>query len=202
MRKAFHLIICMLVMGYATRGQSSFGIKAGLNLANQDKTISIPQVPATTLNTKPFLGYQLGLFYKTKPYNQFSVSAEANFSVIGSGRVLTTSDGQTHNTREKLGYLELPLIVQYSFKKIYFGIGPGVGFKLFSKITNFENSTYDISYYQAVDAAGNLLAGFKVSRKVDVNLRYSHGFVNIYKDPGYARTTNKFFNLSVLYSLK
>jgi hypothetical protein len=81
-------------------------------------------------------------------------------------------------------------------------LGPSVGFKMFSKLTNFENSTYTIPQYQTMDAAGNLLAGYTVASNVDVNVRYSHGLVNLYAHPGYAKTKNRFFNLSILYSLK
>jgi hypothetical protein len=202
MNRTILLISGMLFFGHAARSQSSFGWKAGLNLANQSKTISIPQVPATTQDTKPFVGYQLGLFFKTKLHDQFFVSAETNLSVIGSSTTLSASDGKTYNTNEKLGYIELPLTLQYSINKIYFGLGPSIGFKLFSKLTGFENRTYDIPYYQTIDAAGNVLAGFRITRKVDANLRYSHGFVNIYEDPGYAKARNRFFSLSVLYTLK
>jgi hypothetical protein len=202
MNKIVLLIIGIAIVGCTARSQTLFGLKAGLNLANQVKTISIPQVPSIKQDTKPFVGYQLGAFYKTRLYKRFSVSAEANFSVIGSGMTLMTADGKSHNTNEKLGYIELPLLLQYSIDKIYFGLGPSVGFKMFSKLTNFENSTYTIPQYQTMDAAGNLLAGYTVGSNVDVNVRYSLGLVNIYANPGYAKIKNRFFNLSILYSLK
>ena len=100
MNKTSLLVIGMLLFGYAARSQSCFGLKAGLNLANQVKTISIQQVPTRTQDTKPFVGYQLGAFYKTKSYKQFFVSAEANFSVIGSSITLMTSDGKSYKTRQ------------------------------------------------------------------------------------------------------
>lgn len=201
MNKTLLLVIVMILFVCAARSQSHLGLKAGLNLANQVKTISIPQVSTTKQNTKPFVGYQLGVFYKTKLYKRLSLSAETIFSVIGSSMMLMTSDGKSYDTNEKLGYIELPLSLQYSVNKLYFGVGPSVGFKMFSKLTNFENRTYDISYYKAIDAAGNLLAGYTVTSKIDVNVRYSHGMVNLYDNPGYAKSKNRFFNFSVLYSL-
>jgi len=202
MNKTLFLVIGMLLFGYAARSQARFGLKAGLNLANQSKTIAVPQVPTITQDTKPFVGYQFGVSYKKKLNMQFQLSAEVNFSVIGSGMTLVASDGKSYNTKEKLGYIEVPLALQYFIKKVYFGIGPSVGFKMFSKLTNFENKTYNIPYYQTMDAAGNVLAGYNISSKLDVNVLYSHGFLNIYEDPGYGKTKNRFFNLSVLYCLK
>jgi len=202
MNKTSLLIIGMLLFGYAARSQSYFGIKTGLNLANQVKTISIPQVSTTRKDTKPLVGYQLGVFYKTKLNKHLSISAETNFSVIGSRMILVTSDGKSYDTNEKLGYMELPLTLQYSFNKLYFGAGPSIGFKLFSTHTDLENRTFNIPYYKTIDAAGNLLAGYTISSKVDVNVRYSYGLVNIHDDPEYAKTKNSFFNLSILYCLK
>jgi hypothetical protein len=72
--------------------------------------------------------------------------------------------------------------------------------KLFSKLTHFENSTYTIPRYQTMDAAGNLLAGYTVAHKVDVNIRYSHGLMNLYRDPGFAKTKNRFFNFQFCIS--
>jgi len=201
--KRIHLLVSsILLFASAAKGQSQFGFKAGINVANQKKTISIAQVPSSQLDTKPFVGYQLGFFYKTKSYNRFLLTVEANFSVIGSGRTSMAPDGTTYNTHEKLGYIELPVISLYSINKFYFGLGPGIGFKLFSKLTKFENRTFDIPYYKTIDAAVNILAGYKISRKIYANIRYSYGLVNIWEDPGYANTRNRFFNLSILYSLK
>ena len=202
MNKTFLLITVTGIFSNIANGQSHFGFKGGLNLANQVKKISIPQVPVTTQDTKPFVGYQVGAFYKTKLHEKLWISAETNFSLIGSGMTLMSNDGKSHDAHEKLGYIELPLTLQYKIGKVYFGAGPGAGFKVFSKITNFENRSFDIPYYQTMDVAGNILAGYSVANKLDVNLRYSHGLTNIYEDTGYGETKNRFFNLSLLYTLK
>jgi hypothetical protein len=95
----------------------------------------------------------------------------------------------------------LPLMVEYTVNKIYFGLGPSVGFKIFSKLTHFENNTYNITYYQNWDVAGNIKAGYAFSDKLDVNVRYSYGLLNIYKYSGGISTKNRFINLSFLYYL-
>src|SRR5947209_5352 len=166
--KTFLVLFVLLFFSCEVNAQSRYGIKAGVNLATQVKTISISPVPPMTQNTKPFVGYQVGGFYKTNLSTGFSFSAEINLSVIGSGMKLTAPDGNSYNTNDKLGYLELPLFLQYSINKIYFGIGPGVGLKVFSKLTNFENNSYNISYYKNWDVTGNVLAGYSVSDKTDL----------------------------------
>jgi hypothetical protein len=148
------------------------------------------------------IGYQFGVFYKTLLSKNLSLSVEPAFSVIGSSMTLIGSDGDSYDTDEKLGYIELPLTFQYSLKKVYFGVGPSMGLKLFSKLSGFENRTFDITSYKSMDAAGNILVGYSLSDKIDLNARYSHGLINIIKNIGYAETKNRFFNFSVLFYLK
>src|SRR5688572_15521316 len=100
MKKVSILVIGMMLFGYAARSQSRISFKAGLNLANQMKSLSTPQLPSATMDTEPFIGYQLGISYKRKLSSNFSLSAETNFSVIGSSSSLTAPDWQTYDTNE------------------------------------------------------------------------------------------------------
>lgn len=202
MKKTLLLVLGLLFFVYGAKSQSRIGLKAGFNLANQTKTMSIPQVPTNKQNTEALVGYQFGIFYKTMLSKNLILSAEPAFSVIGSSMTLVASDGKSYDTDEKLGYIELPLTLQYSVSKLYFGAGPSIGFRIFSKLSGFEGRTYDITNYKSIDAAGNVLVGYVLSKKIDLNARYSHGILNIIKDPGYAKTKNRFFNLSIFYYLK
>lgn len=201
MNKTF-LLIAGIVMCCHAKSQSHFGIKAGVNLANQLKTISISQGPSTTQSTTTFVGCQAGAFYKIQLQQRLWLSAEANYSVIGSSAMLVGSYDMGYNTHEKLGYIEVPFTLQYKYEKIYVGAGAGVGFKLFSKLKGFENRDYDITNYKTLDAAAIVLAGYSVCKKLDVNVSYNHGIMNLYKNPGYGVAKNRFFNFSVLYALK
>lgn len=209
MKYLFFLIISTLLIGQYAISQNIFGLKAGLNLSNQKKTFSTPQNPSTqTQNTKELLGYQFGVFYKIKINEKLVFSTEVIFSEIGSKTPYTTEqqvlnpDGIQHYFNDKMGYIEIPLSLQYTLNKLYFGIGPSIAFKVFSKITNFETETYNTAYYKTLDATGNILAGCKFSKKIDLNLRYSYGLLNVHEDNNYVTTKNRFLNLSFLYSLK
>lgn len=201
MNKTFLLLLTLLGLGSAASSQSHFGLKAGVNGANVDKTFSAPQVPSRKLDTKPFVGYVLGAFYKAKLFGPLWLSAEPAFSVIGSSMTMVTPDGESHHTHEKLGYIELPLIVQYKANKVTLGIGPSAGYMVVSKLTGLEDRSFDISNYRNLDAAGNVLAGYSVTEKLDINLRYSHGLMNLY-DGGYSTAKNKFLSLSLLYAFR
>jgi hypothetical protein len=202
MIKIWFLTIGMLILVQVAKSQSKFGIKAGVNFASQEKSFSIPQVPSVEKDGKVLVGYQFGGFYKIMLQQRLMLSAEIDFSVIGSRMVLLSPGGTSYNSREKLGYIELPFIIQYQIGRIYFGAGPGVGFKVFSKIKDFEDMDFNISYYQTIDVAANILAGYNLSKTLDLNARYSYGLTNLFENGGYAEVRNRFFNLSFLYALK
>lgn len=187
--------------------QYKYGFKAGVNLSNQIKNNTAP-TPIKAQETKPLLGYQAGAFYKAKLCNHFFISTEVDFSLIGSKTKYVTEqqvlypDNKIHYSSEKLGYIELPFTFQYAIHKIYLGTGPGVGLRLFSKITEFENRSYNASYYKTIDIFGNVRAGFAVSRKIDLTVSYRESFVDAAKEYYAYDIKNKSFNFSVYYSLK
>ena len=190
-------------------GQSTFGLKAGLNLSDQRKEFSTPEnANKQVQETKHFLGYQFGVFGKTNISSTLTIAAEANFSLIGSKTYYLTEDqildpdGKDHYYDDKLGYLEIPFTLQYNINKLYFGLGPSIGIKVFSKISNFENSTYSTPFYKIMDAAANLLTGYKITKKIDVNVRYSYGLLNVHEENNYINIKNRLLNVSLLYSLK
>jgi hypothetical protein len=136
-------------------------------------------------------------------------SSELNFSLVGSKIPYLTRDDSADSVyvdrqyNGTVGYLEVPLSIQYKVHRFYVGVGPGVAFRLFNKKLN---SVY-INNYKTLDVSGNLLAGYKIAKRLDVNVRYSYGLLNIlnYNDQSYdtrMSLKNRFLNLSVLYSLK
>ena len=153
MKKTPLLVFGLLFFVYGAKSQSRIGLKTGLNLANQTKSLSVPQVPISKQNTETLAGYQLGVFYKTMLSKNLSLSAEPAFSLIGSKMILVSPEGKSYDTHEKLGYIELPMTLQYAFNKLYFGAGPSLGLKIFSKLSGFENRTFDITSYKSIDAA-------------------------------------------------
>ena len=171
----------MVFISSVAKSQSTFGVKAGVNFANQEKTIPwIEMEEEIPLESRYFIGYQLGTFYKIKLPARFWLSIEANFSVIGSTLKLAGPGGTIDNkVHEKLGYIEFPLTLQYSVNKLYFGVGPSLSLRLFSRFANTELETVDIPYYQETDVAATFLAGYNLSKKWDINARYSHGLNSI-----------------------
>lgn len=179
MKKIFLLFIILSVLKNAI-SQHHYGLKAGVNLSNQNKTYNT-FLSSTWYrhDTKPLLGYQLGAFYKAILNAKWTFSAEANFLVTGSRTPFLTEEiilnwnNDIHYLTDKIGYIEVPLMLQYSFIKLYFGVVPSIGYKGFSQIKNFESRIFNSTYFRNLDVAANLLTGYIISKKWDVNLRYS-----------------------------
>lgn len=208
MKKLLLLFLVVAAGRQPASGQSAFGLKAGIHAADHAKVFTGMDSEPEDLPTRPYLGYGVGVFFKAKLNRQWALSAETNFSVIGSRTQYTVPgqvqnpDGKTRYFNDKIGYIEVPLTVQYQAGKLYGGIGPSVAYKLFSKMTQFEGQTYETTYYKKLDAAANILAGYQLSEQWDVNLRYSHGVLNIHENDVFMDTKNRFLNVSVLYTLK
>lgn len=100
---------------------------------------------------------------------------------------------------DKIGYIEVPLMIQYNINRFYVSAGPSLLFNLFSK-SALSGGTL---YYKSFDVAANLLTGYHVSKKWDVNLRYSYGLPDVNNDLAIAgKKKNRNLNLSLLYTLK
>lgn len=208
MRKIILLPVIFTLSMQSGISQHILGLKAGLNLSNQLKTFSTTISPsASKQETKPFWGYQFGVFYKKHLNKKWAFSAETNFSLTGSKTLYLTEqqiinqDFTPHYYNDKTGYIETPVSLQYHFNNLYFGAGPTIAFRAFSKITNFESRTYKNTAYKTIDIATNFLAGYKISKKMDINLRYNYGLINVHKSHNFLNVKNRFINLSLLYSL-
>jgi len=205
MKRNIPLLFAFSLIGLNATSQNSLGLKAGINLAYQTITSNSAIFPHQTQQTKSLLGYQFGIFYKAKISKKLALSTEANFSVIGGRNQyfsLPPGGGTAFTVQysnDKIAYFELPLLMQYNLSKFYISAGPSFLFKLFSK-SGLSGSTL---YYKSFNVAANLLGGYHVSKKWDVNLRYSYGLLNINTDlNGDAKKKNRNLNLSLLYALK
>lgn len=202
--RRLYLLCCLTlaVAGTLSAQQNNFGVKAGMNISNHLKKMSVPGVASFKVNTTTLIGYQVGVFYKTKIGHHLSLVPELNFSVTGSKSVFAMEDRPSFDVKEKLAYLDLPVFLQYNFGPLYIGAGPSVSFLLDSKLKDFDGNDWGGFDYSTVDAGANATAGVKLIKKLDLKLRYYYGLVNIQKDPGYSEVKNRFLNISLLYSLK
>ena len=130
------LFLTLISAALAANSQSSFGVKAGINESYQTLISTSTFFPSRTTHTGSLFNYQLGFFYKLSLNKKLTISTEANFSLIG-GKNLYLSLPHPGDTafiekfyNDRIGYVEVPLMLQYNFKKFYFGGGPSVAYKI------------------------------------------------------------------------
>lgn len=206
-------LVGTLVWAQLGVSQQHFGVKAGFNMAWQEQHYTSSVYPnGWRPDIKTLAGYEAGFFYRISLAEHWLLSAEANFTLRGAktqeavyvdGRLYVDGqlypEGPEQYTTTKLFYLDIPLLVQYKFHRFIVGTGLSTGL-LTSSRTIFRGLNFT-SDYRTFDAGVNLLAGYQLARKWEVDLRYYHGLTNTYLvDVITAR--NRFANFSLLYTLK
>ncbi len=211
MKKILFSLLAILLFGQLAISQSTFGLEAGGNVSY--RRVKFTSLSSTTehINTTSIAGGQVGFFYKLNVDKKLTLASGLNFSLIGSKEPYLTynhfdSNYVSHNYNNRIGYVELPVSVQYNLHHFYIGAGPSVAFKILTKGVDASYS----SIFQTMDVAANLLLGYKIVKKWDVNVRYNCGLLDITKanyEYNYGgidkqNIKNRFVSLSLLYHLK
>jgi Outer membrane protein beta-barrel domain len=212
LQSALFLLLISIVSN-RVGAQTKYGLRVGFSLANQSLKLNPPSFPAQSLESKPLVGFQIGAFIKSKLTSKLKLVTELNYSTIGSrikysptpyvnpdGSIFFLTGSEYYN--EKISQIEIPIFLQYNIiEQFYVGIGPIVGIHLSSKVDNFQNSSFKTNYYQPIDLGAGLLAGCNIYKKIDLNLKYNLGLINVNKRD-FSTIKNRTFNFSVLYSFK
>ena len=205
------LLILVLPFSNILFGQTKYGVKAGVNFSDQYKKIRPPGYPVEKDETKPLAGFQLGTFLKHKLNQKFSLATELNFSTIGSKTKYlrtdfivnpdgTISGPTTGYYNDKIQQIEIPVFLQYNIKQFYLGLGPTIGIKISSKIENYQNNSFNSTYYNSLDFGASSIIGYSVQEKIDLTLKYNYGLINTDKRD-YSIIKNRVVSFSVLYNL-
>jgi hypothetical protein len=112
--------------------------------------------------------------------------------------MLLNPDGKKYYYHDNISYIEVPVLFMFHYKKLYLGAGPALSFKVSSWI-KAEGRRNKTDYYKATDLSSNVLFGWQVANKVAVNLRYSHGVLDV--SEGLFVAKNRLLNFSLLYRL-
>jgi len=164
------------VAAKAQSSGTSFGLKAGLNLANVKSKFGDE---TETGDSKP--GFHVGAYANIPFSENLSFNPELLYSAEGS-----KDEESGEKTTMKLNYLQLPLLVQYNASGFFAETGPQVGLLLGAKNKweyEDEDGEEDIKdELNSTSFSWAVGAGFRTTSGLGIGARYNLGLSNLVKD--------------------
>jgi hypothetical protein len=162
-----------------------FGIKAGANFAeykvsSDNSTGSLPE-------TQSRGSFNAGFFYNIPLGTSFRFQPELEYSGEGSrvSQTITLPTTYTQTSTDKLGYINLPLMLQWQSESGFFvEVGPQVGYLISAKnVTTGNNASTETNIKDSrkkMDIAGAGGIGYLSRVGLGIDARYVYGFRNVY----------------------
>lgn len=189
------LVLLCVIVGLTTTAQNEFkiGAKIGANYSGFN-------VSGSSTYTNAF-GYHLGLIGEYNVSNSFSLQPEIILIQKTGGRG-TPPDLAGGVISSDLTYIDIPLNCKYYFTDgLAVEFGPQLEFLVNEKteVDFYDNNQTDNSIDLATNGfqlSINLGVSYKIIDKYLVQLRYSHGLSDIYKN---LEAKNSVFSVSIGY---
>lgn len=206
-RKNLYLLFTLL-LGFSS-AFAQFGIKAGLNTANELRSFSSNDI-AANFSSENLTGYQLGLVYQAMPKKSgIGIEIGALLSQKGSSFHIESSNSAygPRNGYNETNYLEVPLNLRYNLKfglvSIFLSGGIYGSCVLTSKSTNVTDNTTNEKTFEEfsdrVDYGYNYGTGIELLQKIQIGCNWTNGIKSLNSD--FSTIKNKVFSLSLVYLL-
>jgi hypothetical protein len=193
LKPSFIAAFIVLFMSASTL-KAQFGVRAGINLANQ--TFKIDGLSVTP---ESIIGLNAALFYNVSLSNNLVLQPELSFSQKGSKFDETFLGEEIKST---INYLEIPVLLKYKSNSERIGFfgqaGPALGFALSGKTTVGDESAsidFEEDGLRRTDLGFHLGAGVSFGKFL-VDARYMLGVANL-SDAEEGTTRNRGFMLSL-----
>lgn len=214
MKNIHSLIIILVFTTYCTKAQLRVGFKAGVNLS------SIQGSGYTDPDQKLFMGLDIGGLVNYSINQKFSLQPELFFSQEG-----TQWKSADYDQKNRLNYLNIPLLVQYSTPSGFFAqTGPQMGLLVSAKMKYKENRSAggivevasqdeenpDGLKIQKVNIKNSYArspvswvfgAGYIHESGFGINARYNIGLSNILMKTSVTSIHSRIFNIGITYML-
>lgn len=180
-------IAAMVLTGTANAQHANFGIKGGLNVSDIHHNNSY--------NYDPVVGLHAGFLAHIHLTKKWALQPEVFYSTGGA-----TYKNGPFDTRYNLGYIQVPVLLQYMFLNgLRLQAGPQLGFLVSAKSKtgdvkeDFRNDLNAVDFGLATGASYQIPhSGFGFDARVNL------GLSDINKD-GNVKSTNRGFQLGVFY---
>lgn len=197
--KKLLLVLVIAVSAFTVNAQVQFGVKAGVNFANQKYTYG-----GVSVSPKSLLGFHAGVIANFGVGDKFIIQPGLLFSQKGAK---IDENGVTYT--DTYNYLDIPINGVYKIDagsvKILLNAGPSLSYALSGKSKDDSGST-NIEFGSNEGQAKRLDFGIGFGGGVQfgsvvASLNYNIGLANIYNPPtGYDMSVkNNVFSISVAY---
>jgi len=189
MKTTLALAVALLVSAGTATAQTSFGVKAGLNLAN----LSISDAD-DTFDPENRTGLVAGVFVTIPGGGIFAFQPEALVSMQGA----KFTDGGDTGTA-KIDYFQVPLLARIGPSKAAIVVGPSFGYRFRAKLSVPGLASEDEDFSEQIERMDvGLVAGVTadVGRLV-LDGRYTWGLSNIEKEATADKTKNRVISLTL-----
>lgn len=200
MKKSFLLLAAIAFASVASFAQTtstvtaspvSFGVKAGINLAN----LSAKSTGSDFENLKSKIGLNAGVFATFHVSESFGIQPELAWSTLGA-------KAKEGDTKLAFNYLTLPVLAKYTFTGSGFSLlaGPQIGYLLSAKAKG-DGADQDIKdFLKSTDFAGVAGLEFQIpNTKFNIAGRYQFGLSNILDADGDGKLKNNAATFTVGY---
>lgn len=182
--KNLRLILFIGFIFFIGNGYAQFGLRAGLNMANQIKSFKTADI-VNGFSTDNLTGYNIGLVYQFMP-KKSGLGAEIGVMVTQKGFTFSDSINFVDAVKtgyEEINYMEIPFNLRYrlklGFAGIYANAGAYAGYAL-SATTNYDDNSEAQSFsFQSLsehlDYGIQAGAGVELFNKIQLGANYSYG---------------------------
>lgn len=188
MKKTILLVLSLTLFSVATKAQTRFGLKGGVNLANVSITSG-----GVTVTPDALTSFHAGILLETRLTERTLLQPNLLFSQKGYA-------SQTPSSKSTVNYIEIPINLLYEVTND-FTIGGGIyaAHAINGKVViQGKSSDYDFGAGKAnrFDMGVNLIAGYEVVEGLRISINYTLGTANTL-DNSYMKLSNKVWGFSL-----
>jgi hypothetical protein len=180
------LLLLAVSMATVAAAQARFGIKAGINIANENVKLTYLGFSGDR-SGDAIVGFHIGGVAEVPLGSNFSFRPELLLSGKGSNFTSVDDDSTSATAKIRPYYLELPLNIVYhhtllSGTKLYGGAGPSIAYGLFGKAKSggVSDDVFQDGGYKHFDVGINILAGVELKSGLTISANFTPGLANIY----------------------
>lgn len=206
------LLLCtVFAVSITVFSQPRFGIKGGLNLANQKIKLSVMGQDFDQ-SGDAILSFHIGGVAEIPITSYFSFRPELLLSGKGMNFTGEDDNGDPLEAKIRPFYLELPLNFVYTYEtptglRLFGGVGPSIAYGLFGKVKSdgISEDAFQDEGFKRFDFGINILGGVELTSGLTFGINVTPGLVNITEaedTSGFGadvKWTNSYWGFSVGY---